>query len=240
MTTTAVITGASSGIGHAVARRLHADGMNVMLAARRADRIESLTDELGERAAFHVTDVTDRSAVEALVAATDEAFGQVDVLVNNAGVMPISPLAMRRVDDWNQMIDVNIRGVLHGIDAVLQQMIGRKEGHIINVSSVAGHKTSPGTSVYSATKYSVRAISEGLRQEMAPLGVRVSVVSPGAVQTELGDSITVGAIRDAIAANLDFEFLDPGDIADAVAWVVGQPPNVCVSEVLIRPTGQVI
>lgn len=240
MVRTAIITGASSGIGAAVASRLHADGMNVMLAARRADRIEAQANELGDRASFCVTDVTERDDVAALVAATDERFGQVDVLVNNAGIMPVSPMAMGLVDDWDDMIDVNVRGTLHGINAVLPQMIERRDGHIVNISSVAGHTTSPATSVYSATKYSVRAISDGLRQEMTAHNVRVSVISPGGVNTELGESITVDAIKSALQERLDFDFLEPGDIAESVSWVLGLPPTVCIGEMIVRPTGQAI
>ncbi len=238
MTRTAIVTGASSGIGGAVARKLVADGYNVMMAARRADRLEALAAELGDSAAYYAADVTNPDDLKALVAATDAAFGQTDVLINNAGIMPLSPMSGRRTEDWDHMIDVNVRGVLHGIDAVLPQMMERKDGHIINISSVAGLSATPISAVYSATKFGVRAISDGLRQEMTNHNVRVTVVSPGGVNTELADSITDQNLRAALESHLTFDFMEPENIADAVAYVLEQPASVCVGEIVIRPTGQ--
>ena len=238
MTRTAIVTGASSGIGVAVSKQLVEEGYNVMMAARRVDRLEALAADLGERAAFRATDVTNPDDLAALVEATDAAFGQTDVLINNAGIMPLSPMSGRRTSDWDQMIDVNVRGVLHGIDAVLPQMIERKDGHIINVSSVAGLAVTPISSVYSATKFGVRAISDGLRQEMTAHNVRVTIVTPGGVNTELADSITDENLRAALEAHLTFDFLEPESIADAVVYALDQPASVCIGEIVIRPTGQ--
>ena len=188
-----VITGASSGLGEATARHLSASGAIVVLGARRQVRIDALAAELrshGAAAMSVATDVTDRHQVHNLVAQAIAAYGHVDVMLNNAGLMPHSPLDRVKVDDWDRMVDVNIKGVLYGIAAVLPHMIDRKAGHIINVSSVAGHKVRTGSTVYSATKHAVRAISEGLRQEVKPYGLRTTIISPGAVATELPESIT--------------------------------------------------
>lgn len=183
-----VITGASSGLGEAAARHLSAQGAVVVLGARRLDRIEALAAELraaGGKALAQAADVVDRHQVQALVDSAVREFGRVDVLINNAGLMPQSMLDKLRIDDWDRMIDVNIKGVLYGIAAVLPQMQGQKSGHIINVSSVAGHRVGPGGVVYSATKHAVRVISEGLRQEVKPYNIRTTIISPGAVATEL-------------------------------------------------------
>ncbi len=238
MTRTAIVTGASSGIGVAVSKKLVELGYNVMMAARRVDRLEELAKELGDKAAYRATDVTNPDDLKALVEATDAAFGQTDILVNNAGIMPLSPMSGRRTEDWDNMIDVNLRGVLHGIDAVLPQMAERQDGHIVNVSSVAGLAVTPISAVYSATKFGVRAISDGLRQEMTGRNVRVTVVTPGGVNTELADSITDKNLRTALEAHLTFDFLEPENIADAVAYALEQPASVCIGEIVIRPTGQ--
>ncbi len=188
-----VITGASSGLGEATARLLSAEGATVVLAARRADRIKGLADELearGGKTLAVVTDVTDRQQMKALIDKAVETYGRIDVLINNAGVMPLSPLERLKVDEWDQMIDVNVKGVLYGIAAALPYMKEQKSGHIINVSSVAGHKLFGGSAVYSATKFAVRALSEGLRQEMTPYNVRTTIISPGAVKTELLEHIS--------------------------------------------------
>jgi len=183
-----VITGASSGLGEAAARHLSAQGAIVVLGARRMERIQALASELqarGGKALALATDVTDPLQVEMLVASAVSTFGRVDVIINNAGLMPHSPLDRQKVEDWNRMIDVNIKGVLYGIGAVLPHMERQKSGHIINVSSVAGHKVGVGNAVYSATKHAVRVISEGLRQEVKPYNIRTTIISPGAVATEL-------------------------------------------------------
>src|SRR5436853_3968801 len=188
-----VITGASSGLGAASARYLAGRGATVVLGARRSERIEALADELkvsGAQALAKTTDVTDRAQVKALVDAAVERFGRVDVMLNNAGLMQQSPLERLKVDEWDNMIDINIKGVLYGIAAAMPHMQRQKAGHIINVSSVAGHKVTPAGAIYSATKHAVRAISEGLRQEVKPYNIRTTVISPGAVATELPSHIT--------------------------------------------------
>src|SRR5699024_2013780 len=188
-----VITGASSGLGEATARHLAACGASVVLGARRSERIETLASELtnaGYKAKAVTTDVTDKAQVKHLVDAAVETYGRIDVLVNNAGLMPLAPLERLKVDEWDRMIDVNLKGTLYGIAAALPHMQAQKSGHIINVSSVAGHKVGPGGSVYSATKFAVRALSEGLRQEVKPYNIRTTVISPGAVATELLEQIS--------------------------------------------------
>jgi NADP-dependent 3-hydroxy acid dehydrogenase YdfG len=188
----AVITGASSGLGAATARYLAARGAIVVLGARRMERIEALADELkgnGAKALAKTTDVTDRAQVKALVDAAVETFGRVDVMLNNAGLMQQSQLERLKVDEWDSMVDINIKGVLYGIAAALPHMQRQKAGHVINVSSVAGHKVTPAGVVYSATKHAVRAITEGLRQEVRPYNIRTTVISPGAVATELPSHI---------------------------------------------------
>jgi NADP-dependent 3-hydroxy acid dehydrogenase YdfG len=184
-----VITGASSGLGEATARYLSAQGAIVVLGARRVERLQALVDELtstGASALAITTDVTDSAQVQHLVDTAVETYRRVDVILNNAGVMPHSPLERRKIDDWNRTIDVNIKGVLYGIAAVLPHMQRQKSGHIINVSSVAGHKVRPGSAVYAATKFAVRVSSERLRQEVKPYNIRTTVISPGAVASELG------------------------------------------------------
>ncbi len=236
-----VITGASSGLGEATARLLSAQGASVVLGARRVDRLQSLADELsgsGAKALAVATDVTNRDQVKGLVAAAVQSYGRIDVMINNAGLMPQALLERLRVDEWDRMIDVNIKGVLYGIAAVLPHMQRQKSGHIINVSSVAGHKVGPGFTVYAATKHAVRALSEGLRQEVKPYNIRTTVISPGAVATELPSHITD---RDS-AANIQ-KFYDgfaiPADsFARAVAFAVTQPEDVDINEILFRPTRQ--
>jgi NADP-dependent 3-hydroxy acid dehydrogenase YdfG len=188
-----VITGASSGLGEATARLLSTQGASVALGARRVDRLRSLAEELtrsGGKALAVATDVTDRGQVKALVEATVQEFGRIDVIINNAGLMPQSPLERLKVEEWDRTIDVNIKGVLYGIAAALPHMQKQKAGHIINVSSVAGHKVGPGFAVYAASKFAVRVLTEGLRQEVKPYNIRTTVISPGAVATELPNSVT--------------------------------------------------
>jgi NADP-dependent 3-hydroxy acid dehydrogenase YdfG len=188
-----VITGASSGNGEATARHLSAQGATVVLGARRVDRLKSLADEWshnGGKALAVPTDVTRYEQVKRSVDAAVQTYGQVDVMINNAGLMPHSPLERLKIDDWNRMIDVNLKGVLSGIAAALPYMKKQKAGYVINVSSVAGHKVRPGSAVYAATKTAVLVISEGLRQEVKPYDIRTTVISPGAIATELADSIT--------------------------------------------------
>ncbi len=236
-----VITGASSGLGEAAARHLSAEGATVVLGARRAERIESLAGELtgrGGRALAVATDVTDCAQVKRLVDAAVQAYGRIDVMLNNAGLMPQSPLERLRIDEWDRMIDVNLKGVLYGIAAALPHMQRQKSGHIINVSSVAGHKVRSGGAVYAATKHAVRALSEGLRQEVKPYNIRTTVISPGVVASELPGSAT----EPDVAANLRKmydELAIPADaFARAVAYAVSQPDDVDVNEIVFRPTRQ--
>ena len=236
-----VITGASSGLSEAAARLLSAQGASVVLGARRADRIQSLANELsakGDKAVAKTTDVTDRAQVKALVDAAVQAYGRVDVMINNAGLMPQSLIERLKIDEWDRMIDVNIKGTLYGIAAALPYMKQQKAGHIVNVSSVAGHKVGPGSAVYAATKYAVRALSEGLRQEVKPYNIRTTVISPGAVATELPDSATD---PDAAARLKKFysEYAIPANsFARAVAYAIAEPDDVDINEILFRPTRQ--
>ena len=235
-----VITGASSGLGEATARMLSAQGAVVVLGARRVDRIEALAKELsdaGGKALALQTDVTRAADVQRLVDATVEKFGRIDVLVNNAGLMPSSPLERLKIADWDRMIDVNIKGVLYGIAAALPHMKAQKGGHIVNVSSVAGHRVRAGTAVYSATKHAVRVLTEGLRQEVKPYDIRTTIVSPGAVATELPDSITEADVQAGVKAF--YEIAIPADsFARAVVFAMSQPDDVDINEILFRPTKQ--
>ncbi|MGA3891796.1 SDR family oxidoreductase [Ralstonia nicotianae] len=233
-----VITGASSGLGEATARLLAQNGAKLILAARRLDRLQALAQELGlEDDATAKVDVTDRKQVEALIAHAVKKHGRVDVLLNNAGLMPSSMLENLHIDEWDRMIDVNIKGVLYGIAAALPVMKRQMCGHIINVSSVAGHKVGPGGTVYAATKHAVRVISEGLRQEVKPYNIRTTIISPGAVATNLIDTIT----DSTIAANMrkTYEQAIPAEsFARVVVFAMSQPEDVDVNEVLFRPTSQ--
>jgi NADP-dependent 3-hydroxy acid dehydrogenase YdfG len=235
-----IITGASSGIGEAVAKHLVAAGALVSLAARRKDKLDALVEEIkasGGQAISFVTDVTKREQVEALVQGTVEAFGKLDVMFNNAGLMPLSRLENLHFDEWEKMIDTNIKGVLYGIGAALPVFKNQKSGHFINVSSVAGHRVGPGSAVYAGTKFAVRAISEGLRQEVKPYNIRTSIISPGAIKTELPDTITDDKIRETMQAVLDIA-ISPESIARAVAYVIEQPEEFDVNEIILRPTLQ--
>jgi len=236
-----VITGASSGLGEATARLLAAQGATVVLGARRVERIQALADELngsGGKALAIPTDVTDYAQVKQLVDTAVQTYGRIDVLLNNAGLMPQAPLERLKIDDWDQMIDVNIKGVLYGIAAALPYMERQKSGHFINVSSVAGHKVRAGGAVYSATKHAVRVISEGLRQEVKPYNIRTTVISPGVVLSELPNT----ASEPDVSANLQKLYGDLGIPADsfarAVMFAMSQPEDVDVNEILFRPTRQ--
>ena len=231
-----LVTGASSGIGEAIARHLAARGHRVVLGARRTDRLQVVAAELNERgfrAAFLTLDVTRLDSMQAFVAFAESTYGPVDVIINNAGVMPLSPLNALKVDEWNRMIDVNIRGVLHGIAAVLPGMEARGRGQIINVSSIGGHASFPTAAVYCGTKFAVRAISDSFRKETDV--IRVTVVSPGTVESELADSITDEGSREAMK---DFRriAITPDAIARAVDYAIEQPDDVDVSELIVRPT----
>ena len=235
-----VITGASSGLGEATARHLSQQGATVVFGARRVERIEALARELesgGRKAMAIQTDVTQSAQVQRLVDAAVAAYGRIDVMINNAGLMPHSPLERLKIADWDRMIDVNIKGVLYGIAAALPHMKQQKSGHFINVSSVAGHKVRLGGAVYSATKHAVLALSEGLRQEVKPYNIRTTVISPGAVATELPDSITEADV--AASVRKIYEHAIPADaFARAVAYAMSQPDDVDVNEILFRPTRQ--
>ncbi|KQZ99074.1 SDR family oxidoreductase [Achromobacter sp. Root565] len=231
-----LITGASSGIGEASARLLAAQGHRVYVGARRTDRLETLVQEIranGGTAAFRALDVTSAEDMRDFVRGAEAAYGQVDVIVNNAGVMPLSPLNSLKVDEWDRMIDVNIRGVLHGIAAVLPGMERQGHGQVINVSSIGGLAVSPTAAVYCATKFAVRAISDGLRQETDK--IRVTVLCPGVVESELADTITDDTARVAMQSFRRVA-LHPDAIARAIAYAIEQPDDVDVSEVVVRPT----
>ncbi|WP_413989878.1 SDR family oxidoreductase [Labrys okinawensis] len=234
-----VITGASSGLGEATARYLAAEGAKVVLGARRLDRLRALAKELSLPAeAIVQTDVTDCGQVKALTDRAVSLHGRLDVIVNNAGLMPHSPLERGKVEDWDRMIDVNLKGVLYGIAAALPHMTRQKSGHIINVSSVAGHKVRPGGAVYSATKTAVRVISEGLRQEVKPYNIRTTIISPGAVESELPASITEADVAKGIRDFYEAYAIPAISFARMVAFAMSQPDEVDVNEILFRPTAQ--
>jgi NADP-dependent 3-hydroxy acid dehydrogenase YdfG len=233
------ITGASSGIGEAAGRLLAASGAKVVLGARRADRLEAIAADIGKTKGevdFHVMDVSKREDLAAFVRKAQDRFGRLDVLIGNAGVMPLSPFDDLKVDEWDRMIDVNIKGVLYGIAAALPVFRKQGSGHFINVSSVAGHRVGPNGAVYSGTKFAVRAISEGLRQEAGDK-IRVTIISPGAVESELAETISNPDVKKRIK---DYRKMAiPAEaIASAMACAIGQPSEVDVNEILIRPTAQ--
>lgn len=236
-----VITGASSGMGEATARDLATKGAKLVLGARRKDRLDSIVSDIvdaGGEAVAVATDVTRREDVQKLVDTASQTYGRVDVIFNNAGLMPLSPLPSQRVDEWDQMVDVNIKGTLYGISAALPYMQEQKSGHVINVSSVYGHKVVASGAVYCGTKYAVRAISEGLRQEVKDYNIRVTVISPGAVDTELTDHITEPELGDNVRDFVSQIAIPASTMADMVSFAISQPDNVDVNEVLFRPTAQ--
>lgn len=235
-----IITGASSGIGLATAKLLAEKGAILSLAARRKNKLDELVKEIrdaGGKAEAFTTDVSKRGDVDAMVSGTIAAFGRIDVLFNNAGVMPLSMLESLRYDEWEQMIDVNIKGLLNGIGAVLPHFKTQQGGQFINVSSVAGHIIAPSSAVYSATKFAVRAISEGLRQEVKPYNIRTSIISPGITESELTNGITEENIKPMIS-QIKSMAISADSIARAVAYVIEQPDDVDVNEMIIRPTAQ--
>ncbi|MEW7847280.1 SDR family oxidoreductase [Massilia aurea] len=232
-----LITGASSGIGEATARFLSAQGHRVILGARRTERLVTLAGEIraaGGTADVAQLDVTSMDSMQAFVELALDCHGQVDVLINNAGVMPLSKLEERKIDEWNRMIDVNIRGVLHGIAAVLPGMQSRRSGQIINIASIGAYAVSPTAAVYCATKFAVAAITDGLRQEVGG-DIRVTLVSPGVVESELAESISDAGAREAMR---DFRkvAIKPDAIARAIGFAIDQPADVDVSELIVRPT----
>ncbi|MEX2165796.1 MAG: SDR family oxidoreductase [Methyloceanibacter sp.] len=230
------ITGASSGIGEAAARLLAERGAKVVVGARRSERLEKLVAIIQAKkgeARFRTLDVTSREDMKAFMDFSKAEFGRVDVLVNNAGIMPLSPMTALKIDEWDRMIDVNIRGVLNGIAAVLPDMKARGSGHIVNVASIGAHVVVPTGAVYCATKFAVWALSEGLRQENPD--IRVTTISPGVVATELGDDISDQSAKQLLG-DLRKTALTPDAIARAIAYAVEQPDDVDVNEVIVRPT----
>lgn len=229
------VTGASSGIGEAIARELADAGCKVMLAARREEKLKSLVEELGDNTAYHITDVTDAKQVQDMARATIDRFGKIDVLVNNAGIMPVSPLLDLKMEEWNKAIDINIRGVLHGIAAVLPQMNERGNGHIINIGSIASLQTIPNFAVYCGTKFAVRAISDSLRKET--LGkVRVTIIYPGAIESELIRSSNDEQTSNQLESS--FNAIPATAISNAVRYAIFQPDEVSVNEIVVRPSTQ--
>lgn len=234
-----LVTGASSGIGYALARELGAAGARLMIGARRVERLDTLADEIrakGGVVEVRALDVTDAADVQAFADAAVQVYGRIDVIINNAGVMPLSPMNSLKIEEWDRMIDVNIKGVLYGIAAVLPVMNAQVNGQIINVSSVGGLSVVPTAAVYCATKYAVRAISDGLRQENSKL--RVTCVYPGVVESELADTITDPAAAEAMVTYRKIA-LKPEAIAAAIAHVISQPADVDTNEIVIRPTATV-
>ena len=235
-----IITGASSGIGEATAKELASKGVKLVLAARREDRLKKLQEEIqknGGQAIYKVTDVASHEQMEELAEYALTEFGKIDVMVNNAGVMPLSPVYQKKINEWDSMIDINIKGVLYGIAAVLPSMRERKERHIINVSSIAGHLVFHASAVYSGTKFAVRAITEGLRKEEAPNNIRTTIISPGTISTELLESISDEELKSEIV-EVSKIGIDPASIARAIAFAIEQPSEVAINEMIVRPTIQ--
>jgi NADP-dependent 3-hydroxy acid dehydrogenase YdfG len=236
------VTGASSGIGEATALACARAGAAVALAARRSDRIERLAEHIteeGGRAIAVPTDVSDEAQARAFIEATQSELGRLDVLVNNAGVMLLGPIENAPTEEWRRMIEANVFGVLYCTHAALPLMHGQGGGHIINVSSVAGRVAHQGSGVYNLTKFGVGAFSESLRQEGVPMGVRVTLIEPGAVDTELSGHNRPEVLEQIKQRFGDIERLTAEDVARAILYAIGQPPHVSINEVLVRPSGQV-
>lgn len=234
------ITGASSGIGEAIARHLAGKGAAVVLGARRTDKLEKIVSDIiaeGGKAAYLKTDVTRPEDVTALVRLAQEQFGGFDVMVNNAGLMPLSMLNSYKLNEWHQMVDVNIKGVLHGIAAALPVFEKQDSGQFINISSVGDRWVGPTSAVYSATKFAVRAISEGLRQEVSA-NIRVTLVAPGATESELAETISDADLKKLAIERFRVNLLSAEAIARAVAFAIEQPADVDVNELVVRPTAQ--
>ncbi|WP_178988488.1 SDR family oxidoreductase [Winogradskyella schleiferi] len=239
---TIIITGASSGIGEATAKKLANDGANVVLMARREDKLNSIKEAIesnGGKALVASGDVTKKEDFENVVAKSVETYGKVDGLINNAGLMPLSYIKKLKTDEWEKMVDVNIKGVLNGVAAVLPKMIDNKGGDIINISSMAAHRYFPGGAVYCATKSAVKMFSEGLRQELAPkYGINVTSIEPGAVATELTDTITDEDIKENMQDMMSMTTLEAEDIANAIHYALSQPERVNINDVYIVPSEQ--
>ncbi len=239
----ALVTGASSGIGEATAIALARAGAKVSLMARREERLSTLRDSIAAEGlappVYFTSDVQKVSEIEKAVKGTIEKFGRVDILINNAGVMYLGPVEGANIDDWKRMFDINVLGLMNCTHAVLPQMIKNGYGHIVNISSVSGKVVSSRSAAYSATKFAVGAFSEGLRQEVSSKGLRVTVIQPGAVATELLDHITDSATQKSVKSWVDgMKALASEDIANAIVYAVSQPPTVNVNEITIRPTDQ--
>jgi len=237
-----VITGASSGLGESTAKLLASRGAKVVLGARRKDRIDSVVKEIsatGGKAAGFVVDVTNRGQVETFIKQSLDSFGRVDVLVNNAGIMPIAPIGLLKVDEWDREIDVNVKGVLYGVAAVLPQMLKQKSGHIINLASVFGIKVfAPGGTVYCATKAAVRTLTEGLRMELHSENIRCTMISPGAVLSELQNSTSDPSSAKFVKELYDKVGISADSVARAILYAIEQPADVEIDEVVLRPTAQ--
>lgn len=233
------ITGASSGIGEATALRLAGEGAKLVLGARRTDRLEALVAKIREQggeAVFRPLDVTGREDLEGFVRFAVDTYGRLDVMVNNAGLMPLSRLDALKVDEWDRMVDVNIKGVLYGIAAALPVMTAQGSGHIVNVSSIAGRQVFPTAAVYCATKFAVHALSEGLRMETDT--VRVTVIAPGATVSELSNTISDPAMKREVEEVFRKDLLPADAIARAISYAIAQPSDVDVNEIVVRPTAQ--
>ena len=238
----AIVTGASSGIGYATAMALSKAGAKVAIGARRVDRLEDLAKKItdnGGEVYFQKLDVTKRDECDAFAKAVLDKWGSIDILVNNAGLMPLSFFKNLKVDEWDRMVDVNIKGVLYSTGAVISHMKEKKSGHIVNLSSIAGRIVFPSGSVYCATKHAVAAFSEGLRQEFSMRSkIRVTCIEPGVVETELNDTITDESLQGFVENTKKMEALQAEDIANAIVYAVDSPPHVNVNEIMIRPTVQ--
>ncbi|NHN85206.1 SDR family NAD(P)-dependent oxidoreductase [Acetobacter musti] len=234
-----VITGASSGLGEAATRHLASQGAKPVIGARRLEKLEAIAKDIGlpEGSAVR-TDVTKPDDLRRLVDQAISLHGRIDVIINNAGLMPLSPLEKLKIDDWSRTIDVNLKGTLYGIAAALPHMKTQKSGQIINVSSVAGHKVSPGSAVYSATKTAVRVLSEGLRQEVKPYNIRTTVISPGAVISELPASVADPDTAKFVEDLYKKCAIPASSFARAVSFAISQPDDVDINEILFRPTNQ--
>lgn len=239
--TVTIITGASSGIGAAAARRLASDGSRVVLAARSEDKLKCLVEDIeaeGGTAAYRVTDVTDANDVQELVQFAVDSYGRIDILVNNAGLMLFSYWKDAALDDWQKMIDTNIHGYLNAIAAVLPRMLEQGSGHVLNMSSVAGHSVGSASGVYSATKFFIRGITESLRKEVSTeTGIQVSMISPGVIDTGWADKVN-NADGKEIAQGLNTLAITPEQVADAISYALDQPADVAINDITIAPTKQ--
>lgn len=234
-----VITGASSGIGEAASQLLHEKGAKLVLGARRTEKLEQIKSNLEDNVIIQSTDVTQPAEVESLVQLALKEYGKVDVLINNAGLMPQSFLGDNKINEWNQTIDVNLKGVLYGIGAVIPSMRENKSGHIINIASIAGHQVNPGGAVYCATKFGVRALTEALRQEEASLGsnIRTTIISPGAIDTELLDHITDNNLKEGMESVYK-DAIKPEEIAQTIVAAIDTDEATSINEIVVRPTSQ--